>query len=538
MNHFDEMTCMQYLDGQLERDRASELAAHVESCPACRRLLSALEGEAGLLRAALTEEDEAVPARLLAPPARDSAPWAWMTAFGLACLGLYAFWTGLVEPWMSTLNQAGFGQGNLLAMLFFGGVFWKGWGDMVNLLQLLAMVTLGILGVAFLIRSGKRWTTMAMVMSALAGLLILSPSAAAAEVSRTKASYTLAEGETLNNDLILTANVARIEGTLNGDLIVFARSVTIDGRVTGDVISFSERLTVNGKVDGDVRAFTNTFNLKGQVSRNVLTFVSTLEVDSKAEVGGSLTLFAGQAGVEGKIGRDILAFGETFDLNSVVGGNVLMQGVRLNIGSHAEIPGKVKFRGRNKPEVASGAKLSGPPEFEELKRRRGPDYASARFYMWQAVWWGASFLFGLVLCLVAPQFFRESVRAGDRYGPSLGAGLVALILTPVVALIACITVVGIPLAIAGVLLWLIAMYAAQIFLGTWLGSKVLGEAAGTGALLGRMAIGLLAIRIAGNLPYVGGWARFVMILLGMGAMALAIYKRMQSGSASPAPVQV
>jgi cytoskeletal protein CcmA (bactofilin family) len=429
---------------------------------------------------------------------------------------------------MSTLSQAGFGQGNLLAMLFFGGVFWKGWGDMFNLLQLLAMVTLGSLGVVLLIRSGKRWTTMAMVMSAMAGLLVLPPAAAAAEVSKGKQSYTLAEGETLNNDLIVMTGTARIEGTLNGDLIVFGRSVTIDGHVTGDVIGFAQRLTINGKVDGDIRVITGTFGLKGQVGKNVTAFVSTIELDSKAEIGGSLTLFAEQAGLEGKIGRDILAFGETFDLNGLVGGNVLMQGVRLNIGSRAEIPGKIKFRGRNKPEVADGAKLSGTPEFEELKRRRGRNYGSLKFYMWEAVWWGASFLFGLVLALVAPKFFREAVRSGDRYGPSLGAGLVALILTPVLACIACFTLVGIPLAIAAVLLWAIAMYGAQVFLGTWLGNKLMGEPAGTGATLGRMAIGLLAIHVVVNLPYIGGWARLVVILLGMGAMTLAIYKRMQA----------
>jgi cytoskeletal protein CcmA (bactofilin family)/predicted anti-sigma-YlaC factor YlaD len=528
MNHFDEMTCMQYLDGQLERDRAVELATHMDSCPACRRLLSALEGETGLLRTALTEEDEAVPARLLALPAREATPWAWIASFGLACLGLYFFWTGLVEPWMSNLSDAGFGEGNLLAMLFFGGVFWKGWGDMFNLLQMLAMITLGGLGVALLVRSGKRWTTMAMVMSALVGLLALPPAAAAAEISRGKQSYTLAEGETLNNDLIVMAGTTRIEGTLNGDLIAFGRSVTIEGTVTGDVIAFSERLTVNGRVDGDIRGFANTLNLKGKVGKNVTAFISTVELDSKAEIGGGLTMFSGQAGIDGRIGRDILAFGENFDLNGAVGGNVMMQGARLNIGSRAEIPGKIKFRGRNKPEVADGAKLSGPPEFEELKQRRGADYGSLRFYMKEAVWWGAAFLFGLVVALIAPKFFREAVRSGDRYGPSLGAGLVTLILTPVLACIACFTLVGIPLALGAILLWFIAMYAAQTFLGTWLGNKLMGEPAGTGALLGRMAVGLLVIHVVVNLPYIGGWARLVVILMGMGAMTLAIYKRMQS----------
>ena len=66
MTHFDEMTCLLYLDGQLDRERAAELSEHIDSCADCRTLLGALESESRLLRGALTEEDEPVPARLLA----------------------------------------------------------------------------------------------------------------------------------------------------------------------------------------------------------------------------------------------------------------------------------------------------------------------------------------------------------------------------------------------------------------------------------------------------------------------------------------
>src|SRR5207245_1214623 len=67
MSHFDEMTCLLYLEGQLERPRALELVAHAEGCAECRALLRALERESRLLAHALVEEDETVPARLLAP---------------------------------------------------------------------------------------------------------------------------------------------------------------------------------------------------------------------------------------------------------------------------------------------------------------------------------------------------------------------------------------------------------------------------------------------------------------------------------------
>src|SRR2546422_491069 len=86
MNHVDEIACLLYLEGQLEQSRARELSAHVGECPSCRALLQALERESRLLTRAMLEEDEAVPARLLASveQGRDPVRWAWIVTLGFA----------------------------------------------------------------------------------------------------------------------------------------------------------------------------------------------------------------------------------------------------------------------------------------------------------------------------------------------------------------------------------------------------------------------------------------------------------------------
>jgi len=524
MNHFDEMTCMQYLDGQLDRLRAAELTAHADACSECRRLLRALERESELLRGALVEEDEAVPARLLAPPRREPTPWAWIAALGFAAAGAYTLWTGMIQPWQEQLSQAGFGEGNLLAILFFGGVFWKGWGDMQNLVNLLATVSLLGLGLVLVRRSLKRWTTVAMVMSVLVAALVLPAGVSAAEY-RHKQTFTLSETEVFHNDLILACGSGKIDGTIEGDLIAFGQSITVNGRVTGDVIVFAESLRITGTVDGNVRAFTSKTDISGTVAKNISLFTQMVEMGSKAEAGGGLLLFAGSSTLDGRVTRDVLALGERFYLNGFIGGNVELRGRELAIGSTAEIQGKTKFTGRKEPEVEKGAKLASPVEFELRKRR--PDYLSGRYYWRQALRWGAALVFGLVIMLLFPMFFHEVARSGNRPGASAVAGLVAFFLVPIVAIIACITLVGLAVGLSAILLWALALYASQVFLGTWLGTKLMGETEATGATIGRLAVGLLLIRIAGNIPYVGFWIWLVVFVLGMGALTLTLYKRMR-----------
>ena len=68
MNHFDEMTCLLYLEGQLDRDHAERVRTHSASCAECRGLLRALQTESVWLRESLEADDEPVPARLVHAP--------------------------------------------------------------------------------------------------------------------------------------------------------------------------------------------------------------------------------------------------------------------------------------------------------------------------------------------------------------------------------------------------------------------------------------------------------------------------------------
>ena len=75
MTHFDEMTCLLYIDGQLDAARAREIDVHLSECAACRSLLRALQQEAVMLSSALAEDNEAMPARLLGEQARAMPSW-------------------------------------------------------------------------------------------------------------------------------------------------------------------------------------------------------------------------------------------------------------------------------------------------------------------------------------------------------------------------------------------------------------------------------------------------------------------------------
>jgi cytoskeletal protein CcmA (bactofilin family) len=524
MSHFDEMTALLYLESQLDADHAREIAAHSASCADCRELLHALQTEGIWLRESLAGEDEVVPARLTEGRERNAAPWGWISALGLSAGGAYTLWSGFVEPWRAQAAQAGFTQGNLFTMLFFSGAFWKGWDAMRSLMEFLAVATLGLV-VTWLLR--RRWrglTTIAVVLGAMICSLAIPPVASAAETKHGDPNYTLPAGEEVKTDLIVFADRTQISGTVDGDLIVWSRSVIVTGHITGDIICFAQQLTVNGPVDGNVRTFVQNATLNNKVGKNVMAWAQELDLAETASVGGTVTVGAGNAELNGHVGGDVLGFAESFDVNGALGHDASFQAGTLHIGPNAEIKGRTKFTGGREAEVSPSAKLGSPIEFTLKKREHGPNYSSPRFYWHQILLWGASFVFGLVVLLLAPGFFFDVERACGKSAQAIGFGLLFLFATPIAAIILCVTIVGLGVGISTLLLYLIAIYSAQVYVGSWLGERILGSGVGVGAALGRLALGLLLLRAVGMLPYLGHWISFLVVAWGMGAMVLALYR--------------
>jgi cytoskeletal protein CcmA (bactofilin family) len=534
-NHFDEIACLQYLEGQLERARALELSAHTEQCGECRALLGALERESRLLTRAMREEEEAVPARLFSP-VRERMPWAWIISFGMAAAGAYWLWTTIIDPWQAQLNEAGFGGTNLVTMLFFQGALWKGWGSMWTLVQVLAVISMCGVGYLLLRRGLRRMNTIALVMSALAVALLLPGVASAAEVHKNQANYTLPSGATVNNDLIIFGSIVRIEGTVNGDLIAFGANVTVNGHITGDVIFGGSNLLINGTVDGNVRFGGSMLTLHGKIGKNVLVGCGTVLMDSSSEVGWGATIGGGEITLDGRIGRDLLVAGGRLQLDGYIGGNVNAHASDGGeFGPDAQVLGKIEYEGPKQPDVASGAKLASPIDFKMVERTSR--YASSGSAWHIFLQWGAAFIFGLLFWGLAPDVFIESERNAGRFGISIGLGFLFWLGILVASFIACITVVGLGVGISAFLLLGIATYGAKIVVAAWIGRMLLRQTPSTGAIIGGMALGLAIEFGIRALPYAFWWFAIPIAAWGFGAFCLTVYARMRPHSvlaASPA----
>jgi cytoskeletal protein CcmA (bactofilin family) len=519
MNHLDELIYLRYLDGQLARDRAAEIEKHIAECASCRGLFEGLERETSLLRNALSEVDEPLPKRFAVPTSEDVS-WAWLSVAALAVFGLSMFWNQVLEPWWNGLRSAGMGRETLFSVLLFQGLLWRGWTTMADkLVQGLGLVLLtGALAATMhwglrVHRTGMR------MLAALVVALGLASSASAAVIESTE-SYLLPAGGVIANDLIVTAQTVRIDGTIEGDLIAFAQTVSVTGRVAGDVLVFAQRLQVTGQVDGNVRSFGEFQDLEGLIARNVTVFGETVQLHSDAEVSGSFTSASETSTLDGRVGRDLIVFAETSTVNGTVGGNARLAGETVKIGPNAAIAGELTIHSGGEPDISADASLSTGPRIERVE-----EDSSGSFFgrvVWRFLAWAASFIYGLVVLFLAPRMVTRVMENLSRYGISIGLGALALVAIPIAIIIVCLTLVGIPLGLVALAGYVLAIYSAQVFVGSWIGQALLGKSKTKGEAIGRLALGLAILHIAVLVPVMGGIVSFAVLLWGFGAFILAL----------------
>lgn len=413
---------------------------------------------------------------------------------------------------------------------------------MVTLFEVLALLTVGGSAVVIFRRRLRRGSALALVLAGLCAAMALPPGAAAATEFRKSDNLEISKDETIKGDIFLVGARARVDGTVDGDMYFFGQSLDLNGHIKGDAIVFGQSMRINGQVDGNVRAFANNLTITGTVERNVLTFNEIVNVDSAGKVNGSFTSFAQSVGLDGKIGRDVLLHDDHTTISGNIGGDVRVKGRHMSVVSSAVVGGGIHFEGDEPASVASGAKLGSQPEF--TKREHKSQYTEGHYYVWRVIWTAAFILFGLVLFLLMPKFAAETVRAGERFAAPVGLGVLVFFGVPIAAVLACFTVVGIPLGVLTVGLWLLGVFTAEIIVGTVVGQWIMGKATDTWGLIGRMAVGFILVRIVytpiESIHIYGFLVALGIFIWGMGSISLALYNRLAptaiaSGPGGPAP---
>jgi hypothetical protein len=92
------------------------------------------------------------------------------------------------------------------------------------------------------------------------------------------------------------------------------------------------------------------------------------------------------------------------------------------------------------------------------------------------------------------------------------------------------------IGISTFILWMTTLFCAQIVVGAVVGQWLMGHTRETWQLIGRMVVGVIIVRVVEMIPFLGGWVKFAVLLWGMGAISLAIYRHFTPARTAAVPV--
>jgi hypothetical protein len=333
-------------------------------------------------------------------------------------------------------------------------------------------------------------------------------------------------------DRFAAGNALSIDKPVTGDLIAAGGSVELATTVAGDALLAGGDVIVSKKIGQSLYAVAGKFFVNDAIARNARVAGGQIEFSPISEVGGNVSVAGGQVSLKGNVKGNVQAAGGRVLIDAIIGGDVEATSGQVELGPNAKIGGKLRYASRDPIKRDPAAKVGGSvetfappggwpvPENVEHHMGRGGSW----------IWTIGLLLVATILVLLMPGFYtRVAATLRARVGMSVLIGFVALICVPVAAVLFLITIIGVPLGLLTIALYLVLLVVGYvstgISIGDWLLKRMMSDRANTALWrIGGAIAGVLIVSLLARIPWIGGWVVLIALLAGLGALTLQVWQ--------------
>jgi cytoskeletal protein CcmA (bactofilin family) len=366
------------------------------------------------------------------------------------------------------------------------------------------------------------------VFLGLAALSLFIPSLLQAQ----EAGETVVMRGTIDQDLYVAGGTVDVLADVNGDVIAGGGQVNIDNTVSGDILAGGGNVSIRARVGDDVRVAGGNITISGSVGDDLIAGGGQLLLAPSATVGGRAWLGGGNVQINGKVGKGVKAAGNHVVIAGDITGDVELYAESIDIEPGAVIRGNLTYYSREEARIANGAEITGTVKREPLgPGKEAREHARGFGYVARLALSITLMITGIVLYLLFPTASVGAARTiNESPWKSLGLGFAILAATPLVVLLLCISFLGIwlgLLALAVYLMFLLLGFLTGILnIGDW-GLRLIDRAktATKGWRVLSIIAALLALWIVRFVPVLGGLLAFAILLFGLGALTLYLWRR-------------
>ncbi len=367
--------------------------------------------------------------------------------------------------------------------------------------------------------------------SLLGLFLIALPVAALAVNYQVNDSTDVNENEIIDGNYIKVASIIEVNGAVNGDVIVAGNSIKITGPVAGDVIAAGKNIKISGPVGGSIRLVGSVIEITSGVEKNIWAMGNSVVVNRETTVGWDVFSAGSTVEIRGKVNGNIWAAAATVVVESAVGKDL---NVAVNHNGqaillpNARVGGNLNYQAWSleQLDIQDGAQVSGEiikKDLSEIDKSLMREILTPLSIFIKIVLLFSLLVVGLIFISLVPKIALDvHEQMVKKFWPAVGTGLIYVSVTPLVMILLMFTVIGIPLALMILPLYLISLYLSKVLVGLSIGlliiSNLTKDKKRQGSLVWPLVLGLVVLVIIGSLPVIGWIVRLVAMCWALGAL--------------------
>lgn len=445
----------------------------------------------------------------------------------------------------------------------------------------------------------KRKNALRLLAGLLLTALLLVGLASPAQAYTTEAGDTVVveEGQVIEGDYYVTANIFTLKGTIKGDLIAFGSLITIDpsGVVEGDLLGAGQVIQIRGAVLDDVRVAGMLLSLTdgSRITGDLVAMGYSLDMAAGSTVAGDALFLGGSATISGSIAGNLDVAAGGVRLEGSVGGDMtaevgapqpampfdpmtfvpLPAGAprppamvySLSFGPNAKVGGDLDYTSPSGLEIPDGV-VAGQVHFTPTPPSPQKPAPVEPTPAQKALIWLASVIrnfvtllvLGLLFAYLGPKCWRDSLQVlKGKPWHSLAWGVLGYIgyylIVVVIFIVAILFAVVLGLLTLGKLLALVLFTAGLLVANltfifyalTAFASKIVVAGLVGVLIFGRLKpawnekpfipllLGLLIYVILAGIPILGALVNLLAILFGLGALLIICYDWWKERRAKP-----
>lgn len=296
-------------------------------------------------------------------------------------------------------------------------------------------------------------------------------------------------------DVYVTGGEVMINAPVYGDLIVAGGTVVVNDSVYNDILAAGGTITFNGYVGDDIRCAGGKINIMNNVPGDVVVTGGNIVVNKNAVIGslisaggeiiidgrvaGGVRSASGKLLLNGSVMKDVDCRGGELTVNGTVNGrSVLVAADDLIIGGNAVFNNDVRYWAPSEQVAFNDAVKNGKAVFDPSLRINREQWFYLGFSTVLGVVWYLGMVFVMIM-IIQYLFSRTMKKAGqtayDKSLRSLGYGFLFWLGVPVVAVVAFITIIGLPVGVillfSYVILVVFAGTITSVVAANWLNNR-------------------------------------------------------------------